>query len=45
MFLGLCSLSDPTLLKAKQGALVFMETGVPRERLVLVLLWYGYNNP
>ena len=42
--LGPCiAMANSPLLKTMQGALGFIETGVPREKLVVGLPWYGYD--
>ena len=42
--LGPCiAMANSPLLKTMQGALGFIETGIPREKLVVGLPWYGYD--
>ena len=42
--IGPCiAMANSPLLKTMQGALGFIETGIPREKLVLGLPWYGYD--
>ena len=42
--LGPCiAMANSPLLKTMQGALGFIETGIPRDKLILALPWYGYD--
>ena len=42
--LGPCiAMANSPLPKTMQGALGFIETGIPREKLVVALPWYGYD--